>query len=112
MHRHDSADSPASAATPSAQADHFDPHPMIAVSDRLRALSDASGLPGEWHNTVMSLRDAADLLIDAAEMIAEGGNRHALGRLPSPERAVECALACVARVYERGAVWPVLPLSL
>lgn len=108
MHRHD-CDS-AHDAAPIASAAHLDPHPMIALSDRLQALSAASELPGEWHNTVMSLRDAAALLIDAAEMIAEGGSRDSVGRLPTPQRAVECALACIGRVYERGTVWPVLPL--
>ncbi len=89
-----------------------DAHPMIAASDRLRALSDASGLSGEWHNTVVALRDAADFLMEAAEMIARGGAGDALARFPTPERAVDCARACIDRVHERGAVWAVLSLPL
>ena len=112
MHRHDSESAHSSAPTvmPIASAALLDSHPMVALSDRLTGLSAASELPGEWHNTVMSLRDAAALLIEAAEMIAEGGSKDSVGRLPTPERAVECALACIGRVYERGTVWPVLPL--
>ena len=100
-------------ALASASANAADLHPMVALSDHLRDLSAASpGLPGEWHNTVMSLRDAADFLIEAAEMIVRRGEEGGgLDRFPTPERAIECALACVHRVRDGGKVIPVSALG-